>query len=143
MRSSKLGCGLLRRNRSGPMEDRIKYRDSNVLTEGPDGTISEIRRVVEVLIESGYVAGLRVFQDGKITSGYVDDYEAPSEAGHEGQRPGIRRLRDAQSRGSGAPGSSGQTGSGGVQRADDFEFVPLSQRHLGHSIKRFKEEGTT
>ena len=80
------------------MEDRIKYRDSNVLTEGPDGTISEIRRVVEVLIESGYVAGLRVFQDGKITSGYVDDYEAPSEAGHEGQRPGIRRLRDAQSR---------------------------------------------
>jgi hypothetical protein len=143
MRSSKLGCGLLRRNRSGPMEDRIKHRDSNILTEGPDGTISEIRRVVEVLIESGDVAELRTFQDGKTTSGYFDDYEAPGGAGHEGRRLGIRRLRDAQPGESGAPGSSGQTGSGGVQGADYLEFVPLGQRHLGHPINRFKKEGVT
>ena len=80
------------------MEDRTKDRDSNILTEGPDGTISEIRRVVAVFIESGYAAELRTFQDGKTTSGYVDDYEAPGRADHEGRRPGIRRLRDAQPR---------------------------------------------
>jgi hypothetical protein len=41
------------------------------------------------------------------------------------------------------PGSGSQSGSGGVQRADDFEFVLLGQRYLGHSIKRFKEERAT
>jgi hypothetical protein len=41
------------------------------------------------------------------------------------------------------PGSGSQSGSGGVQRADDFEFVLLGQRYLGHSIKRVKEERAT
>jgi hypothetical protein len=35
-------------------------------------------------------------------------------------------------------GSGGQSGSDGVHRADDLEFVPLGQRNVGHPIKPFK-----
>lgn len=62
------------------MEDGIKDRDSATsLLDGAGENIGEIRRTVEVLFEPGVVAELRAFKDGKITSGYFDDFEALAE----------------------------------------------------------------